>query len=298
MSSPNVLVIGATGAIGAALVDALAPDHRAGRLRMVATTRRPEAATWLRQRGIEVRRLDLDEAETAGLEAVRPVFAGIDRVFLLTGYDVRMLAQSKAAVDAAKVEGASHLVHVGVSAAQDTTIVHFAWHQLVEAYIERSGLAYTHLRPAAFLQNLRFSAGTPGVLTHFVGAARPNWVDIVDIAEVAATVLRDPGPHAGRAYDLAAEAASLSEITELLSQVTERPWRYEAAEPRVFYENMVAAGADPVYMACVRNVFERTRKGSLVEPDGVFGDIQAVTGRPATSVRQFLERNRDLFSAD
>lgn len=40
--------------------------------------------------------LDLDEAENAGLEAVRPAFNGVDRVFLLTGYDVRMLAQSKA----------------------------------------------------------------------------------------------------------------------------------------------------------------------------------------------------------
>jgi uncharacterized protein YbjT (DUF2867 family) len=292
----NVLVIGATGAIGAALVDALVPDHQAGRLRIVATTRRPEDATWLEQRGVDVRRLDLDEAETAGLEAVRPAFAGADRVFLLTGYDVRMLARSKAAVDAAKVEGASHLVHVGVSASPDTTVVHFAWHQLIEAYIERSGLAYTHVRPTSFMQNLRFGAEATGVLTHFVGAARPNWVDIVDIAEVAATVLRDPGPHAGRAYDLAAEAASLREIAELLGEVTERPWRYEATEPQVFYENMIAAGADPVYMACVRNVFERTRNGSLVEPDGIFGNIEAVTGRPATSVRQFLERNRELFS--
>jgi uncharacterized protein YbjT (DUF2867 family) len=63
-----------------------------------------------------------------------------------------MLARSKAAVDAAQAEGVGHVVHVGVSAAEDTTIVHFAWHQLVEAYIERSGLGHTHLRPASFMQ--------------------------------------------------------------------------------------------------------------------------------------------------
>jgi uncharacterized protein YbjT (DUF2867 family) len=291
MSPATVLVIGATGAIGSALVDALVPDHEEGRLRLVAATRRPEDAGRLRERGVEVRRLDLDEAETAGLRAVRPALAGVDRVFLLTGYDVRMLAQSKAAVDAAVAEGVSHLVHVGVSAAEDTTIVHFAWHQLVEAYIERSGLGRTHLRPASFMQTLRLGTGTPGVLTHFVGDARPNWVDVTDIAEVAATVLRDPAPHDGRAYDLAAEAASLSEIAVLLGKVTGRPWRYEPAEPQVFYENMVAAGADPIYMACVRNVFERMRNGSLTEPDGVLGTIEAVTGRPATSLQRFLERD-------
>ncbi|GAA2625977.1 NmrA family NAD(P)-binding protein [Actinomadura fulvescens] len=296
MTPATVLIIGATGTIGSALVDMLVSDHHDGRLRLAAATRRPDAAARLRERGVEVRRLDLDEAETAGLQAVRPAFAGVDRVFLLTGYDVRMLAQSKAAVDAAKAEGVSHLVRVGVSATDDTTIVHFAWHQLIEAYIERSGLGHTHLRPASFMQNLRLGVDASGVLTHFVGEARPNWVDAADIAAVAATVLRDPQPHDGQAYDLAAQTASLSEIAEMLAKVTGRPWRYEPAEPMVFYDDMVAAGADPVYMACVRNVFERTRNGSLNEPDGIFGTIESVTGRPATTLPQFLERNRHLFT--
>lgn len=295
MSPATVLVIGATGAVGSALVENLVPDHREGRLRLVVTTRRPQAAAGLLEHGVEVRRLDLDAAETGGLAAVRNAFAGIDRVFLLTGYDVKMLARSKAAVDAARAEGASHIVHVGVSAAADTTIVHFAWHQLVEAYIERSELGYTHLWPASFMQTLRHGVRAPGVLTHYVGDARPNWVDVADIARVAAAVLRDPDPHRGRGYHLFAHAASVGEIAELLGTVTGRPWRYEPAEPQVFYETMVAAGADPVYMACVRNVFERMRDGSLVDPDGGSGTIAAVTGSPATSLRQFLHANRDLF---
>ena len=169
MPAPAVLVIGASGAIGSALIDELVPDHRAGRLRLVAATRREEASRSLRERGIEVRRLDLDEAETAGLAAIQEAFEGVHRVFLLTGYDVRMLAQSKAAVDAANAAGVTSLVHLGVSAAQNTTIAHFTWHQLVEAYIERSGLGFTHVRPAAFMQTLRLSLTAPGVLTHFVG---------------------------------------------------------------------------------------------------------------------------------
>jgi NAD(P)H dehydrogenase (quinone) len=297
MSPRTVLVLGAGGTVGTALVEALMPDHEEGRLRLVTATRRPESLARWRERGVEVRRLDLDEAETSGLGAVRPAFEGVDAVFLLTGYDVRMLAQSKAAVDAAMAEGARHLVHVGVSAAGDTTIVHFAWHQLVEAYIERSGLDHTHLRPASFMQNLRFSVGEPGVLRHFVGNARPNWVDAADVAEVAACVLREPQAHLGQAYDLAAEAASPKEIAELLSEVTGTPWRHEPAEPQQFYDTMVATGADPVYMSCVRNVFERTRNGSLTEPQDIFDTIKTVTGHPETSLRHFLHRHRTLFTA-
>ncbi|UBU17957.1 NmrA family NAD(P)-binding protein [Nonomuraea gerenzanensis] len=294
MEPTSVLVVGAGGAIGTALVDRLVPDHQAGRIRLVATARRPESARRLRERGIEVRHLDLDEAETGGLGAVLPVFDGAERVFLLTGYDVRMLAQSKAAVDAARAAGAAHVVHVGVNAAPDTTIVHFAWHQLVEAYLERSGLGHTHLRPSAFMQTLGLGVAEPGVLRHWVGDGRPSWVDVADIAAVAAAVLRDPAAHAGQAYELAAESASLHEVAALLGEVTGRPWRYEPAEPEEFYRRMTAAGGDPVYLACVRNVFERTRNGTLTDPP-VTGHIEQVTGRPATTLRAFVQRHRELF---
>jgi NAD(P)H dehydrogenase (quinone) len=298
MSPPAILVIGASGAVGSALIDELVPDHEAGSLRLVAATRRQEAADSLRERGIEVRHLDLDDAETSGLEAIQPVFTGIDRVFLLTGYDVRMLAQSKAAVDAASAAGVSHLVHLGTSAAEDTTIAHFIWHQLVETYIERSGLGFTHVRPAAFMQFLLLSLGTPGVLPHFVGDGRLNWVDIGDIAAVAATVLRDPKPHHTHSYQLAAESASISEIADLLGEVTGQPWRYEPVKPQVFYEQMTAAGYDPVYLRCVRNYFERVSNGSLADPLDVLDTIETVVGRPATSVRQFVERYRDVFRGE
>jgi len=43
-TSPAVLVIGASGAIGSALVNQLVPDHEAGRLRLVAATRKDDVA--------------------------------------------------------------------------------------------------------------------------------------------------------------------------------------------------------------------------------------------------------------
>jgi uncharacterized protein YbjT (DUF2867 family) len=159
MSSPVVLILGATGTIGGALVEELLPDHVAGRLKLIAAVRRPESARRFEERGIEARQLDLDAPETDGLEPLVRAMRGIDRLFLLTGYDVKMLAQSKAAVDSARAAEVSHLVHLGVHARDDTTIVHFAWHQLVEAYIEKSGLGYTHLHPSTFMQNLLANRG-------------------------------------------------------------------------------------------------------------------------------------------
>ncbi|HEY8480498.1 MAG TPA: NmrA family NAD(P)-binding protein [Spirillospora sp.] len=238
-----------------------------------------------------------DVAERHGLQPVIEAVAGADRIFLLNGYDVRMLAQSKAVIDAALAAGVSHIVHLGVHAAEDTTVVHFGWHQLIENYIERSGLAYVHLHPTTFMQNL-LAPGTAasGVLTHYIGDGRPSWIDTDDIADVAAVVLRDPDPHEGGVYGLGTEVASMSEIAALLTEVTGRPWRDEPREPEDFYRTAVAAGADPAYMACVRNVFERTRDGSITETSETFDTVERLTGRPPTSLRAFVDKHRAAFT--
>jgi NAD(P)H dehydrogenase (quinone) len=300
MPSPTVLVLGATGKIGSALIEEFLPDHSVGHLRVIAGVRNPSAARAMRERGIETRLVDLDIAETQGLGQLVQSIAGIDRMFLLTGYDVKMLAQSKAAIDAAKAAGVTHLVHIGAYARSDTTIVHLGWHQLIEAYIARSGMAYTHLHPNTFMQNLpmlmSLSPAGPGTVANYIGDARPSWIDCNDIAAVAAAVLRDPAPHADRAYPLATEAASMDEVAALLANVTGLPWRSVPQEPEAFFAKVAGAGADPVYMACVSNVFARMRNGSLPEISDVFDTVERLTGRAPTSLRAFVEKQRATFT--
>jgi uncharacterized protein YbjT (DUF2867 family) len=286
--------------VGGALINELLPDHKAGRLKLVAAVRRTEAIAPLKKQGLETRLIDLDWAEMEGLTPVVDAMRGANRVFLLTGYDVKMLAQSKAVIDAAKAVGVSHMVHMGANARPDTTEVHLGWHLLVEAYIERSGIGFTHLHPSQFMQTLPMlygmGGGQPGVIEGYIADARIGWIDVADIAAVAAAALRDPGAHAGWTYPLAADLASMDEIAAMLSKVTGTPWRYQAREPDVFYEKATAGGADAVYMKYVRSAFERTRKGTLPELSEVYDNVRSLTGRDPTSLLTFIERNRSAFA--
>jgi NAD(P)H dehydrogenase (quinone) len=299
MSIPTVFIFGATGNIGGAVIRELLPDHQAGRLKLIAAVRRPEAAPGFESQGIETRLIDLDRAEMEGLAPVVDAMRGANRVFLLTGYEVKMLAQSKAAIDAAKTVGVSHMVHIGANARADTTTVHPGWHQLVEAYIERSGIGFTHLRPSQFMQTLPMlygmGGGRPGVIQNYIADVRIGWIDVGDIAAVAGAALRDPAAHAGQTYPLAAELASMHDIAALLSEVTGVRWRYEAREPDEFYEKVTGAGADALYMRCVRNMFVRTREGSLPEMCEVYDNLRSLTGRKPTSLQTYIERNRSAF---
>jgi NAD(P)H dehydrogenase (quinone) len=271
MSTPTVFILGATGNIGRVLVDELLPDQSAGRLRLIAATRRPEAAADLESRGVETRLINLDDAEMEGVSPLVEAMRGADRVFLLTTYEIKMLAQSKPVIDAANAVGATHIVHIGAVARPDTTDAHLAWHQLVEAYIERSGIGFTHVHPSQFMQTLpmlyAMGGSRPGVIENFIGDTRIGWVDALDIAAVAA----------------------------MLTDVTGTPWRYQSLEPDEFYEKATAGGADPVYMKAVRNAFERTRDGTLPELSEVHHNVRSVTGRDPTRLRTFVERHRTIF---
>ncbi|MFJ6673469.1 NmrA family NAD(P)-binding protein [Actinosynnema sp. NPDC091369] len=293
-----MLVFGATGSTGGAVVDRLLDDHRDGALRLIAAVRRPEAAAAFEERGIEVRHVDLDSAERHGLGPVVEALEGVRRVFLASGYDVRMVSRGKAVVDAARRAGVEHVVRLGAHAEPDSTVVHFGWHQVVEAYLERSGVGYTHLRPTSFMQNLLLPAMSDagaGVLRHYIGDAATSWVDVADVGAVAAVVLRSPEEHRGRAYGLGTEVATVGAIAGLLSEVTGRGWRYESGEPAEFFAAVTAAGADPLYMDCVRNVFVRTGEGSLPEVAATFDTVERLTGRPGVPLREFLGRHRGRF---
>ena len=302
MSSPTVMVFGSTGAIGSTLVTRLQPLHAQGRLHVVGVTRRSAGAVQLSGIGVASRLIDLDRAEHEGLDPLVETLTGVDSLFLLTSYHVKMLAQSKAVIDAARIAGVSHVVHLGTHASADTTVVHLGWHQLVEAYLASSGIAWTNLHPTSFFQNLfllqAVGGAAPGVLPHYVGAAATSWVDADDVADVAAHVLADPAPHAGKSYLLGTQQLTMAEICAALADVTGQTWEEERRTPQQFYDTVTANGADPVYFACVRTIFERTSAGTLPDLGATSGAIEAITGRPATAVRAFAQKHRALLVRD
>ena len=106
---PTILVLGATGKVGAETIRILAES---GDVKAIAGVRSPEKAQYFAEQGIEVRHLDLDRQDT-----LKPALKGVNRALLLTGYTVDMLKQSKAFLDTAKETGVEHIVHIGASGA-------------------------------------------------------------------------------------------------------------------------------------------------------------------------------------
>jgi NAD(P)H dehydrogenase (quinone) len=293
LTSPVVLVIGTTGQVGKLIVDEF--DRDPGNVRVRYAARKPAQVDELRAAGRDAVRLDLDDPSTFA-----HALHGVDRVYLLTGYTVAMLTQSKTLVDAAVKAGVNHVVHQGVFANWDVTDPHFVWHQMIERYIEGSGLAWTHLHPNVFMEGL--ASMTPvddGAFSVFWGDRRVGWIAARDIAAVAATVLRQgPARHGGKEYWLSTEVASGPEVAAIFTEALDREIRCNVLGPEEFKAS-VAKGSTTVESWYADAGVEFTRQvidGRMGYIGTVRDDVEFVTGRPSISLRQWAIENRDRLT--
>ncbi|WP_433126943.1 NmrA/HSCARG family protein [Micromonospora sp. CA-240977] len=216
----TVAVTGATGAQGGATARALlTAGHR-----VRALTRQPTspAADTLRGLGAEVRHADFDDR--ASLDAA---LAGADSLFAVTtpfGTDLATeVRHGRALVDAAAVAGLGHIVLTTVAHAdRGTGVPHYESKYLVERHLHRSGVPWTIIAPAAFMDN--YASGwnldglREGVFAWPMPADRPlALIPAVDIGAFAAYVLQRCAEFAGRRIDIASDQRTPAEMAEILT---------------------------------------------------------------------------------
>lgn len=279
----RIFVTGATGTVGNAVMASLREKAQEGRIDLVGAARSDTAAEKLHAQGFTPVRFDFDAPET-----LRPALRGVQSMFLLTGYSVDMLVHAKRALDAARAEGVEHIVHLGALASENTPHAHFAWHQLIERAIEGMGFRWTHLHPNFFMDTVwKGFVHRPDRLVHFVGNRTVSFIASDDMAAVAATTLLDPGTHAEKAYPLAVEAMSYTELAELLEKITGKPVSYRprpSADLRAILERQ---GAEPLYAAGLTEGMAEIERGGMPEAGLVSDAVERVLGRPPTRWHDF-----------
>lgn len=229
MSQTNrtVLVTGATGKQGGALIDNLA--GKGWNLR--AMTRHPEgdAARNLRAKGIEIVAGDLDDADslTRALQGAWGVF-GVQNTWE-AGVE-REEEQGKRLAQLAKVAGVQHYVYASVgSAHRQTGIPHFDNKARVEETVRSLRFpSYVIYRPVFFMENLTspwflngdaiYSALEPSTVLQMIAVA--------DIGKYAAAAFTDADRLNGREFDIAGDARTMPDTAEVLGRAFGRSIRY------------------------------------------------------------------------
>lgn len=282
-----ILVTGATGSIGRALVRHLAVSGVEAR----AFVRDAERGGAL---GVPYVVGDLDEPGT--LDAA---LAGADRLFLNSGGAVPatgeqpMVRQQKAAIDAAVRAGVRQIVKVSVEGARPGGRLAQGAHWAIERHLIESAaeaaVGWTILRPSGFMQNFATGAGSFTANGDLIGNhtdAAVSYVDARDIAEVASALLTG-GKDGGRDIFVLTGPAALtqSEIAALLSTVAGREVRYLGLRPAEMASALRGQGLPADFADDVAELWGEVAEGSLAE---VSDAVPRVLGRPARSFAAFV----------
>lgn len=229
----KIVVIGGTGTVGSQTVQELLKRGAAVRV----MTRSADRITSL-PRGVEG-----VVGSMLQPESLPSVFAGADKLFLITPLDRDETAQGIEAVDAAVAAGIRRIVYLSVHYADKAlTIPHFVSKLPIEGVIRASGVENTILRPNNFYQNdlSLLDAIRRGVYPQPVGSVGMNRVDVRDIAEAAAIALTQPG-HSGETYSLVGPRAwTGAQIAETLSRHLGKPVVYVGDDLKAWSAQMRA----------------------------------------------------------
>ena len=230
----TLFITGATGNVGSAVVAALNPRYPASAI--VVGVRDVDKERNAFDAAIRTRRFDFEDAATYA-----PALEGCTALFLLRPPQISAVQKIFAPlIREAKKSGIAHIVFISVQGVEGSR---FIPHHKIEKLIVESGLAYTFLRPAYFMQNftgaLRAGLVEKSCISLPAGSAPFTLVDVQDVGDVAAVVLANPSAHAGKAYDLTSAARySFAEMADLLSKGLDRKITYRSP------------GLIPFFMAC------------------------------------------------
>jgi uncharacterized protein YbjT (DUF2867 family) len=279
-----ILVTGATGVNGSELVRRLSARGIPVRA-LVRTTTKAAALSGLP--GVELAVGDMGRPES--LEAA---LRGIERAVLISSAAPDMVDVQSNFISAAARAGVKHVIKLSGIMPELTSPFRFArMHGEIEQRLERSGLAFTHLRAGEFMT--AYFRQVPSILAKGaiflpMADARIASIDVGDIAEVAIITLTSPG-HEGKTYPITGpEALTMSEVAERLSTATGRTIRYINVAPEDAKRAQLAADA-------LAELFAERRVGAESK---VWPVLQDAFGLRPTSFAEFAARNAAIFRGE
>lgn len=170
-------------------------------------------------------------------------------------------------------------------------------HHKIEKLIRRAGLGYTLLRPSFFMQNLstthRIEIRDQSEIFVPAGNGRTSFVDVRDLAEVAAQALAT-GQHLNAAYTLTgSEALTYTEIAATLTTVLGRTISYrDPSVVRFVWRKVVREKQKLGFVLIMVALYSVAKLGKAA---GLTNTLAELLGREPTRFVQFAEDTKAVW---
>jgi NAD(P)H dehydrogenase (quinone) len=280
MTDGLIAVTGATGQVGGRVARRLAALGKHQRLIVRDRERAPQLD------GVEIG-IASGYIDT---ESMQSALNGAETVLLVPGREfVDRISEHKSAVDAIVAAGAARIVYLSwINAAPDSVFTLARDHHATEEYIRSSGIAFTFLRMALYIDFIPNMVSPDGIIAGPAGDGRVAAVLRDDVADSAVGALLDER-HAGQTYDLTGpEAFTLTEAAAVFSRVTGKAIRFHNETLEEAYASRAKYGAPAFEVDGWVSTYSGIAAG---EVERVSADVRLLSGHVPVSLTEYVEAN-------
>ena len=288
MIKPTILVTGATGKTGAAVVAQLREKDYPVRAAVHKRDSRSEALAGLGAEIVVCDLYDPDQLVAAATDTQRAYYCPPVQPYMIHSAVAFALAAQEA-----KLESVVALTQWLSSKAHPALLTRQHW--IVDKLFSMiPGVAHTIVNPGLFAEPLMMmlpGAANMGTFPNPFGDGKLAPVSNEDMARVVVGSLLDPARHAGKTYHpTGPKVLSVDEIVAIVGRVLGRKVSAMAVSPTMFNKAMKSMGTSPFEVAITTHYAEEVRRGTF-EYGSPSDDVFAVAGTRAedfeTTVRRY-----------
>lgn len=281
----SILITGATGNVGQAVIRSLFEQQDTASI--IAGVRDIDKSRQVFEDlpELQYRAFDFEKSDT-----FRPALEGIDSLFLLRPPHISNIDPIFAPLILCAIDlGVRQVVLLSVQGADKMS---FIPHAKIEKIITQSNLDYCFLRPSYFMQNLTTTLKKDieaGCIVLPAGRAVFNWVDVSNIAQVAAIVLTNPNRFRNQSLEITgSQNLSFDQVVQIINRNCSKSLRYRNANLIAFYKHKKRQGVPrPMILVMIMlHLLPRFQK-----PPKISRNYQLLTGKEPISLKEFSIAN-------
>ena len=287
MPNKNVLITGATGNVGFALLKKLNDEEN---INIYAAGRSIEKM----KKQIDNNSINYVKHDFKDESTYESALANIDTVFLMRPPAISKVKKYiRPFLVKIKEQKINQVVFLSLQGAEKNIIVP---HHRVEKYIKNLNIPYTFLRPSFFMQNLS--------TTHqkeikenkeiFIpaGKGKTNFIDIRDIAAAARKVILEDD-HINKAYELTGpENLDYYEIAEMMSAVLNQKIEYKDPSIFKFFKHKRQEGYSIIHTIVMIGLYSASKYGSVAKKTD---DFKQLVRRKAITFKEFVRDHQEKW---
>lgn len=279
----KVLVTGGTGMVGSYVV--------------------PE----LQRRGADVsvitRNAERVQSQYPGVEPIvgdflepfemRRAMRGFDALFLLVPVVASEANEGLTAVELARQAEIHRIVYMSVhqTAYVPRHVPHIGAKMLIESVIERSGLAYTFIRPNVFMQNDRWyrqALEQGGIYPQPIGDVGVSLYDVRDIAEAIAITLTSD-QYAGRSFTIGGpDVLTGADAAQVWSSALGKPVSYAGNDLTQWAKTQLDYQMPASSVFDLQQMYQAWQTDGLIATPAETSRLEALLGRKLRTYKDFV----------